>query len=78
MKVSHESVPEERSTRVSPTRVSIWAFAFEYVLAFGFVGSSMFFVSCTKGHPVNDANPNVTATTCETLRLRRAGNHVSH
>ena len=44
-KVSHESVPQERSTRVSPTRVSknVWAFVFEYVFAFGFVGSILLF-----------------------------------
>ena len=42
--VSHESVPQERSTRVPPTRVlkSVWATVFESVFAFGFVGSVLF------------------------------------
>ena len=48
MKVSHESVPQEPSTGVSPARVSkhVWAFVLEYVFAFGFVGSILFFYMC--------------------------------
>ena len=65
-KVSHESVPQERSTRVSPTRVSknVWAFVFEYVFAFGFVDSICFFFLRFLVHPdlVNVSHPvNVNA-----------------
>ena len=48
-RVSHkcsrqECVLQECPTRVSPTRVStiVWPFVFEYVFAFGFVGSIFF------------------------------------
>ena len=43
-KMSHESVPQERSRSVSPKRMSkdVWAFVFERMFAFGFVGSILF------------------------------------
>ena len=51
--VSHKGFPkecvlQERPTTVFPTRVLkiVWVFVFEYVLAFGFVGSILFLFRC--------------------------------
>ena len=44
-RVPNKSVRQECPTKVSPTRVSkiVWAVVFEYVLAFGFAGSILFY-----------------------------------
>ena len=70
-RASHKSVPQECPTRVSyktfpqecPTRVSkiVWVFAFEYMSAFGFVGSILFIgqvagVANNQQDPIGDSS----------------------
>ena len=85
-KVSHESVPQERSTRVSPTRVSknVWALVFEYVFALGFVSSILyvFFDSltytcqkCQRDRAINGTNT-VASSACLGMASKEKDEHL--